>query len=125
MVIFKCLCTIQKDQEKEKNIFIMLRRFRETIKNCRTTEVIVDVLCFNSNFKPKTMFEIIYVPAISAHLLFLVIIKTLFGSSYFGNLDIQPHRYGFDVNLREKRGLQIIIKKNVRWFTPTQSAPII
>ena len=83
----------------------MLRRFRETIKNCRTTEVIVDVLCFNSNFKPKTMFEIIYVPAISAHLLFLVIIKTLFGSSYFGNLDIQPHRYGFEVNLREKKGL--------------------
>ena len=46
----------------------------------------------------------LYLPAINVHLLFLVIIKSFWvGSSYVGNLDIQPHRYGFEVNLREKR----------------------
>ena len=48
---------------------------------------------FKNNFGLLRISEL-YLPAINVHLLFLVIIESFwFGSSYLGNLDIQPHRH--------------------------------
>ena len=63
---------------------------------------------FKNNFGLLRISEL-YLPAINVHLLFLVIIESFwFGSSYLGNLDIQPHRHlALKWIWEKKRGLQI------------------
>ena len=74
----------------EMKVHIIVRRplNLKLLSNIKTKREI-----FKNNFGLLRISEL-YLPAINVHLLFLVIIESFwFGSSYLGNLDIQPHRH--------------------------------